>query len=184
MPQRLPSRLGHFVRDRAGAGAIEFALIAPVLLTLYLGGVEVTRAITFSHKMQRATTAVNDLVTQSTDLSKASVLETFDAADAMLAPFHLDPIPIRTTAINVDAAGNAKVVWSVARGMDKASAGKAYVLPELLKGLRNYTLVVTNASYAFSPISTYVLTARIPMSAEARGRFRGQKPPACSDCTK
>jgi len=182
MRRRLLQRWHQFVGDNQGVGAIEFAMVAPLLLLLYLGGVDVTRAIMFSHKMQNATVAVNDLVTQATALTKADVLETFDAADAMLASFRVDDLKIRVTAVEIDKLGSAKIAWSVARGLERSTAGKAYTLPAQLKPLRDFTLIVTESSYSFAPLSARVIQASIPMSAEARGRFRGRKAVACSNC--
>lgn len=174
--------LRRFGRDRSGVGAVEFAIIAPVLLVLYIGGVDVTRAIIFSHKMQNATVAVNDLVSQAEELSKADVVKTFGAADAMLASFRVGQLALRVTSVQIDATGNAKVLWSVARGMDRSSAGAGFTLPDRLTGLRDFTLIVTESAHEFAPILTYVIDSHIPLSAEARGRFRGRAAVACLDC--
>lgn len=176
--------LKRFLPDRAGAGAVEFALVVPFLLVLYLGAVDTTRAIVVSQKVQNATVSVNDLVTQSTELTKESVLKTFKAADAILAVTTNDAIKLRVTVVDINSAGIAKVAWSVSRGLDRYGAGKLYTLPPNLKNLRDYTLVVTDSMLAFSPLSEMVIQTKIPLFAESQGRFRGRKAVACADCAK
>lgn len=170
-------------RSTAGVGAVEFAITVPILLTLYIGGVDLTRAVTFSHKLQNATTAVNDLVSQSTSLTKADVQKTFDAADVMLARYRVEPVAIRVTTVRIDAAGIGKVQWSVARGMNRLAANSAYKLSPHLESLRDYTLVITETQYGFLPIMTYVFKTSFDLSAQAQGRFRGRDPVFCKDCT-
>jgi len=39
---RIPLRFSRFARDRRGVSAVEFALVAPLLVALYLGCVEIS----------------------------------------------------------------------------------------------------------------------------------------------
>ena len=48
---RLITLLRSFKRDRDGASAIEFAILAPLLITLYLGCVEITDGIAADRKV-------------------------------------------------------------------------------------------------------------------------------------
>ncbi|KQT61231.1 MULTISPECIES: TadE/TadG family type IV pilus assembly protein [unclassified Aureimonas] len=170
--------------DRSGAGAVEFALVAPFLLFLYIGAVDTTRAIVVSQKVQNATVSVNDLVTQASELTKDNVLKTFKAADAILATPNGSALQLRVTAVEINAAGSAKVAWSVSRGLERYTSGKPYTLPANLRNLRDYTLVVTDSLLDFSPLSEMVIRSKIPLSAQSQGRFRGRKAVACADCTK
>ena len=45
MPAALVRRLVDFLADRRGLSAVEFALLLPLMLTLYLGGVEVSNGV-------------------------------------------------------------------------------------------------------------------------------------------
>lgn len=175
--------LQRFLGSTSGVGTVEFAVAVPILLILYLGGVDLTRAVTFSHKLQNATTAVNDLVSQSTSLTKADVQKTFDAADVMLARYRTSLINIRVTTVRIDTAGVAKVQWSVARGMERLGANSNYKLSPHLERLRDYTLVITETKHDFLPIMTYVFKTSFDLSAQAQGRFRGRDPVFCKDCT-
>ncbi len=58
-----------FAGDRKGVSAVEFALILPLMLALYFGGIELGDALTIKRKVTRVTSSLSDLVTQSTTIS-------------------------------------------------------------------------------------------------------------------
>src|SRR5688572_9758585 len=60
-----------FVRDRRGVSVLEFALILPVMLTLFLGGTEVTQGITIKRKTTIVTRSLADLVAQDFSVNDA-----------------------------------------------------------------------------------------------------------------
>ena len=47
--------------NQSGVGAVEFALIAPVLIMLYMGSLEVSVAMSVNKKLARAASTVADL---------------------------------------------------------------------------------------------------------------------------
>ncbi len=48
----------------AGAGAVEFAIVAPLLIAAYIGAFELSLGFTVARKVGRASSAVSDIVTQ------------------------------------------------------------------------------------------------------------------------
>lgn len=98
-------RLGHgFVRDRRGVSAVEFALVAPVLLLLSLGTVEVARFALLALKLQHAAATMADLATREEELTTATLDGLFAAAGHITAPF--------------DLVGNGVVIVSGVTGTD------------------------------------------------------------------
>ena len=53
------------IRERRGVSAVEFALLLPFMLTLYLGGTEITQAITIKRKTTIVTRTIGDFVAQA-----------------------------------------------------------------------------------------------------------------------
>jgi Flp pilus assembly protein TadG len=100
------SRLGRHLAGlwaaRSGASAIEFAFLAPVLIALYIGSFEITKAAG----------AVADIVARQSSVDKAFLSEMVDAAEATIAPDHTDGLTLKITGVTIDSAGNAKVLWS------------------------------------------------------------------------
>ena len=56
--------LGRFLCDRCGLAAVEFALILPVMLTLYFGGVEVTNMLVANRRVTSVAYTAADLAAQ------------------------------------------------------------------------------------------------------------------------
>lgn len=100
------------VGDRAGASAIEFAFLMPVLIALYLSSYEITTAYTASARVLKAASTVADAVARQSAVSTASLAEMIDAAQATLAPESAEGLTLKVTGVSVDSAGNARVLWS------------------------------------------------------------------------
>ena len=76
MPHQLTPRprkgLKSFWRDRRGVSAVEFALIAPVLVIFYCGLAELTQAMMAQRRLSNIASSIGDLVAQSAQLNDAS----------------------------------------------------------------------------------------------------------------
>ena len=57
-------RMHMLLGDRSGLGAVEFALLAPVLVVLYMGAVEITVALSVDTRVSRAGNITLDLITK------------------------------------------------------------------------------------------------------------------------
>ena len=70
---RRQSVKARFVRDRRGASAVEFALLAPVLITLLLGAVTVFDLFRTLQNVEKATFTVGDMMSRKTEMSSSDV---------------------------------------------------------------------------------------------------------------
>lgn len=110
-------RLAAFVRDRRGVGAVEFALLAPLLLMLYIGAFEITIGLAVSKRATRAAGAIADLVTQQDKTVNKTFLATMsDVADAIFVPYSTSGLTLKITGVTLDASASAKVKWSWQKG--------------------------------------------------------------------
>ena len=98
--------------DRDGVGAVEFALIAPVLIVLYMGSLEVSVAMSVNKKLARAASTVADLVTQSETVDKTYLGTMLNVAQSVMTPYRSDGMKIKITGIAIDATGVGKATWS------------------------------------------------------------------------
>jgi len=108
-------RLAAFLRDRKGVAAIEFAFIAPLLLTLYFVTMEVAQGIETNKKVSRIGSMVADLVTQQHSETTKDVIEPImEIGEAILQPYGRTRPTIEITGIEItkEATPRAIVKWS------------------------------------------------------------------------
>lgn len=109
---RTISRMAAFLRDRRGVAAIEFAFVAPLLLTLYFVTMEVTQGIEINKKVSRVGSMVADLVTQENRVTKGDHLEPImEIGGAILSPYSRTQPTIVITGIDI-TEDKAVVAWS------------------------------------------------------------------------
>jgi len=189
-------RVQSFLRDRRGVAALEFALIAPVMIALYMGSVEATAGLDLNKNLGRATSMVADLVTQQQTITKAQIEDIMDIGTATLLPYARDTPQITITAIDISAANVATVAWSRRKVNLTYTrpyvAGSAVALdPNLL--IPSTSVIRVEMSIAYVPLMAFymknvVTTATgvsaigITMPKTSYGRIRQGTSVTCSDC--
>ncbi|UWU28249.1 pilus assembly protein [Rhizobium sp. WSM1274] len=112
---RLVLMARRLIRDRKGAGAIEFAILFPVLIMLYIGAFEITIGLSVSKRVTRAAGTVADLITQQQSVTKSALAQMPSVATAIFVPYNSTALTLKITGITIDASANAKVLWSWAK---------------------------------------------------------------------
>jgi Flp pilus assembly protein TadG len=105
-------RLRELLQDRRGVGGVEFALVAPMLLVLYLMSFELTMGFSVAKKTSMASSTVADIVAREEKVTKAFLLTMPDVAKAIFVPYSTNNLLIKVTAIKIDSTKAAKVAWS------------------------------------------------------------------------
>src|SRR5262249_43774950 len=80
-------RLLRFSGDQRGVSAVEFALLLPLMVTLYLGVVEISQGISADRKVTMTARSIGDLVAQASSMSNSDMTNSLNAATAVMAPF-------------------------------------------------------------------------------------------------
>ncbi len=107
-------------RSEKGVSAVEFALILPVMLTLYLGTIDVSTYIIIDRKVSVVAGSVADLVARSEDeISVSTLNDYFEAAEFTLQPYSAGSLRQRVTSLRIDDRARAWVIWS--RGFNGSS---------------------------------------------------------------
>jgi Flp pilus assembly pilin Flp len=119
---RTLDRLTGFWRDAKGAIAVEFAVVAPVLVALMVGTFEVTRYVLLHQKLDRMAVAASDLVSQGETITAAQLADIFTATGLIAEPFTIgaDGVVIISSIYRV--AGVTTIRWQRS-GTGSMSAG-------------------------------------------------------------
>ena len=72
---RIVHRLRKLLGDRSGNILIELAVAMPLLTTIALGGIEVSRLVLINQKLDRVAASTSDLVAQAETISATGALE-------------------------------------------------------------------------------------------------------------
>ena len=108
------TRLRQLAVDRSGVGAVEFALIVPLLLSLYITSFELTVGLSISKRITHSASTIADLVTRETGVDKALLATMEPVARSIFTPYAADDLDIKVTGVKIDATGNPTVdlSWS------------------------------------------------------------------------
>ena len=166
----LLARLERFRDDVAGVAAVEFALILPVMLLLYVGTVEGGALISMDRRVQTIAGAVGDLVSRSNvNLAACDLKDYFQAAAGIMAPYTSDPVQQVVSSVKVSADGTtATIDWSQPSGGGTArKKGDPYPLPQAMRNIsRDAYVIVSEASYSYTPITGLVYNQPIQLRRE------------------
>jgi Flp pilus assembly protein TadG len=112
--KRMGWALSRLFKERRGVAAVEFALIAPLLLAFYFLTMEFSQAIDVNRKVGRLASQVGDLVTQQPWITASEVDAIMTVGEAVIQPYDRSKPVITLTAIEITAepTPRALVVWS------------------------------------------------------------------------
>jgi Flp pilus assembly protein TadG len=111
--------------DERGVAAIEFALIAPVVILLYCGFAELTMAMMAERRAAHTASVVADLVSQTPSVTAAQMTDIFNVGNSIIYPFASAPMKLRVTSVTADPQGVARVSWSQGHGLTALVKGDA-----------------------------------------------------------
>src|SRR5215475_4876249 len=98
----LIQRFNSFVRDRRGISAVEFAMLLPLMVTMYLGVVEVSQGVAIDRKVTLTTRTMGDLASRVSSINNADISSLLSASAAVIAPDQASPLKIVLSAVNID----------------------------------------------------------------------------------
>jgi Flp pilus assembly protein TadG len=147
---RLLSRFG---RARDGLAAIEFGMLLPVMVTMFLGGIEVTDGL--------ASTAA-DMVAQAKAMTTSDMSNVFSADTAIVYPYPEcssanNCLKITITSLVDNGSGGAKVAWSCTRYGTARAVNSVVTVPSgvILSG---GSVILAEVSYPYkSAISDFLV---------------------------
>ncbi|HSL79325.1 MAG TPA: TadE/TadG family type IV pilus assembly protein [Pseudolabrys sp.] len=156
--------LRSFKRDREGASAVEFAILAPLLITLYFGCVEITDGIAADRKVTLTAGALANLTSQSQTITVDGMTNILNASAAIIKPYSVGNLAATITCLKIDADGNAKVKWSATLNGTARADGASVTLPSAALAVPNSSLVWSEVSYNYTPVVGYTITGTLALS--------------------
>lgn len=145
-------RLVRLMRDRRGVSAVEFALIAPALIALYLGIAETGNVITVYRRVSMVASTAADLTAQTKMVSDSDLKDIADAASSIMTPYQTQgPLKIVLSSVVADQNNEGKVAWSYSNKGSGRAVNSAYPVPAGLTE-EGSSVIVAEVTYAFTPL--------------------------------
>lgn len=155
---------GRFRRDRRGVAALEFALVFPAMIALYLGCVDVSQILTANRKASNVASSVGDLVAQAIQIDDEEIGNIFDAARAMLEPLPTAALTVVVSSVIMDVDGNVEVRWSEGMNANPRPEGSSLTLPEGVVEAGG-SVIVAEVTYEYrSAVSEMVAGGAVDLS--------------------
>ena len=159
--------IGRFMRDRRANAAVEFAFIAPLMLTMFFGMVEFGSAIASMRKVTLSARNLSDLVSQSSKVTDLDIGNFNQTGKAIMTPYWTADYLTRVSQIYIDPATlMGKVKWSKGSGSDMPDRpiDSSVTVPMALRIAGSY-LIYSEVNHKYVPAVGYVMAkAGIPLS--------------------
>ena len=180
-------RLQRLAGDERAVSAVEFALLLPLMLTLYLGSVEITQGIAADRKVTLTARSIGDLVSQATSITNADMTNALNAASSVMSPYPVSNLKVTVSSVSINADGLATIKWSDTLNGIARVPGEAVTLPpgDALK-IPNTSLIWTEVQYSYKPVIGYVMSGTLTLKDQIYMRPRLSlcitRPPTVANC--
>lgn len=173
--QSLVEKLGHrfasLAGNERGVAAVEFAMLLPLMVTLWLGTSEISAGIAAKRKVTLTARTTADLVSQVTGLSSSDMTNSLNAASAVIAPYNASNLNVTVSSISIDANSKATIAWSVTKNGAAHAVGSSVTLPTALV-VPSTCLIWSEVQYSYKPTIGYVVTGTLQLKDQIYMRPR------------
>lgn len=162
----LPRRI---MRNRTGAVAMEFALVAPMMFTLLTGIAELSNYMMAVRRVSACAEAVSDLIARATEISDADLSDIYQGARYLIEPFDENNMTIAVVSVRYDDDGVAYEDWS--SNWNSGSISNATTQASGL-GLAGESVIIASISFTYTPLLNAVISSSFSISDIAVTRPR------------
>jgi len=168
-PGRMLHRLHGFPLATAGVAAVEFALILPVMLMLYLGMAEVTQGVNINRKLTVLSRTVADITSRASDgIDNSEMDDIFAAALSVMAPYDASQVSIRLTSVvvrDVDGDAVGEVCWSDGHLITARPIGATVTLPPGFDAVDS-SFILAEVARPYRPTIGHAISGTINLSED------------------
>jgi Flp pilus assembly protein TadG len=180
LARKISSYLTQFANEQRGLAALEFAMLLPMMMTLYLGSVELSSGVAIHRKVTIAAHTIADLASQFTTIDNTDMTNILNAATDIIYPYPSANLQAVVSELSIDAQGQATVVWSQTLNGTARTVGSTVTIPTNLAVPSTY-LILGETSYNYAPSYGYVVTGTLTMSDQIYMRPRQSSSVAYND---
>ena len=145
--------------------AVEFALIAPIMITMYFGVTELSDGYTAKGKVTVVASTAADLAAQETAICNAEMNDVFAALNAIMFPYPMNNIKITITSL-IDTGNNTvKVAWSDGLNVTPRAVNAIVPIPAgLVTNGGGGSVILTEVTYMYASPAGKLIYGQIPLT--------------------
>jgi len=169
----LMQRFRKFSRAKSGLAALEFAIIAPLLMVpLLLGSVDLIDVMSANKRAQNAAASLADVVARDTEVSDAELTGLWRGLEVLMFPNDPDDMEIRITSVSIVDANTAQVIWSEGHGgMSARTAGSTVALDARMMQVGT-SIIMAESVYKYDAPLGFLFQDQVRMTHDAYRRSR------------
>lgn len=169
------------LRDASGVAAVEFALVLPLMMTLFFGLSEVTLAVNMDRKLSLLSRSLADLSSRVAQLPTTEMSNVFAAASAVMRPYSSTTTQMVVSSVLVTKSGSTytgKIDWSCGKNLAAKLAietqaqfdannlkvrakDAAYVVPAGFQSDTTKSFILVETLLPYQPVFGQVITGTI-----------------------
>ncbi|NHO19355.1 pilus assembly protein [Acetobacter oeni] len=148
----------------SGVSAIEFALIAPLLISLFICGAEIEDAVIVLRKVTDMSHTVANLTTQYETMTTDDASLVLAATLLVMNPYSTSTAELIVSEISVGSGGTGTVVWSCGLNRTPRALNSTVTVPSTTNSDTTSYLIYGESWYTYTPvvISTVIPGFAIP----------------------
>ncbi len=154
-----------FRRDEDGIAAIEFAIIAPVMIGMYFGLAEIASAISVDRRISHGTNVAGDMATQQPEIRDADIEEIVSAALRVMNISDINNVSMDIESFILPDAGQPPESRGRIRVNNSAGGFTNFDASGLDEKILNARsgVVVTRATYKYTPLQLRFLNTDVTL---------------------
>lgn len=146
-------------RTQSGVAYLEFAITLPFLLVLFMGGVDLTRYILISQKVEKVATTIDNIVTQETAVTTSGLNDVTLAASQVMQPYSFGANGyVLISSVSQSGTNSSIINWQYGGGGTWTKTSQIGTTGNVANLPNNFTLssgenvIVTEVYYNFTPL--------------------------------
>lgn len=182
IPRRALSALvDRWLRSEQGTSLVEFAIVLPVMLALYLGGFQLSDAIACNRKVTVTARSIADLTSQYSGVTMSQIDTILAASRQVMSPYDPSSTLVRVSEITVDNNYRSTVTWSRAINGGGRTPGSTFPLPAAMTS-PGISMIYAEVSYPYTPMVRVGMLQPVTLSEHIYMMPRVANSVVCNDC--
>lgn len=144
--------------NEKGISAVEFALIAPLMVLIYFGCIELSLLMRADRRVTTTASSLGDLTARLVTVSDADMQELYNAAVVLMSPYPASETRMRITSVVDTGDGETRVDWSDGFNMTPYSEDALITIPEGLVASPG-SVIIAEVEFEYDSSVGFVLDA-------------------------